>query len=164
MIVSEVNSIEMISKKILILILTLIIGIHTRKIYYDTNWGDPDPNDDDNNWYRANNNWDPSNRLAQPNLLDYHGDAKAQEANWIRGAIKFVRAALTEEAIRNIFNYIPRGMLIAPAEEMYTKITMSVEEELRKRLHLDRPVTPITEHQHPTNRTTKSWKRKKNKT
>lgn len=156
----------MITKTILILTLLTIVGIHARNIYYDTNWADSDSSDDnsDNNWYRANNNWDTSNRLAQSNLLDYHGDAKAQEANWIRGAIKFVRAALTEEAIRNMFKYIPRGMLIAPAEDMYTKITMSVEEELRKRLHLDRPVTPY-ESEHTTNRTTttKSWKRKKTK-
>lgn len=146
--------------KIILITLFAIIGIQARKIYLDTNWGDSDPNDDysHNNWYRSNNNnWKTSNRFsAQSNLLDYHGDAKAQQANWIRGAIKLARAAFTEEAIRNLFNYIPRGMLIAPVSEFTTQ---------EGHVGIFEQIFGTTEFTiNRTKSSTKSWKRRKNKT
>lgn len=104
-------------------------------MYLDTNWGD-DKNDDSGNWNNVRRNWKMSNRLGQSNFLDYRGDAKPQQANWIRGAIKVISAALESKAVHNFFKFIPRGMLIAPADEFTTNDPMDP-------LRTKRPTKPL---------------------
>lgn len=127
----------MIFKTILTLLLTLnIVDINARHVYLDTNWGDFDNSENSDNWYGGNNNWEASNMLGQSNLLDYNknrDDAKAQEANWVRGAIRVVDKFLAGEAVREIFHLIPRGMLIAPADEFTTEPLFPVNRTTTKR-------------------------------
>lgn len=137
----------MISKTIQLLILTLVFDhLNARNFHFDTNWDDLDINENFNS-FPANDNWETSNSVAQSNFLDYDKKqfgAKAQKANWIRGAVQVVRTVFTEEAIRGFMASLPRP-IIAPASEFTTES--------------DIPRSHVV-----VNRTTKAPKRRKYKT
>lgn len=91
--------------------------IHARSLYLDTNWGDPDTA---NHFYGKKTNWETSNSLAKSNLLDYdkyRDNAQPQQVNLIRALIQVFRTRFSQEAIRNVFNYLPEGLIIVPANQ-----------------------------------------------
>lgn len=71
-----------------------VVQIKARSLYLDSSWGDSDT-------YGSGENWETSNTLARPELLDFNRRiaAKTTQANWFM------------DIFRELYSYIPKPII-----------------------------------------------------